>query len=359
MRNTTRHWLYVGGYGTNIEAFQFHPDSGSLTPTGLTEGVPDSPTFITVDQSTKRLFAISEKGGPDTPQPGRATAFDIDAASGRLSLINEVGAGGSNAVFVAVSRSGRHILTASSSSVAGTAAVLPVAGDGKLSEPSDVVIAGKNAHGLAQSPDGNLVWVSCRGDETVAQYRFDEAAGKLHPLVPPNVALPGPAGPRHVAAHPSKRVVYILGDWSGEIFIYSYGDDGVLVAKKSVSVFPADKQPIAAAGTMTAAELEVSADGKYVYATTRSAALQSIAVLAVASDGDLTLVANEEAGGSIKGPRHFVITPERDHLILANQDTNTLLVFKIDPDNGQLTLVGDIVATKIKMPNALAVASFQ
>ncbi len=348
-------WVFVGGYGKAIETFAFEPTTGKLSSVALLEGVAEAPTFLALDASRRVLFAVSEKGGADSPEPGRALSFSIDAATGKLSPLSEVWAGGSNAVFVATSVSGRYLLTASSSTAEGRVAVIPVASDGTLAEPSDSQIAGKNAHGLVQSPNGKFVWVVCRGDESVAQYRLDEQTGTLSPLAVPSVYFPQPSGPRHIAAHPTLPVVYALLDWSGEVITYRYGADGQLAEPVTVSVFPPGKSPKPVTGVMTAAEIEVSRDGRRVYASTRTPDCQSLAVLEVTPTGQLSLIANEEARGLIQGPRHFMLSHDNRHLILANQDNDTLLSFSVDQATGLPALLGTAATkTRVNKPNALA-----
>jgi len=357
LEKTQRQWVFVGGYGTTIETFGFDPATGALASLALTEGVAESPTFLALDAERKLLFAISEKAGADAPEPGRATSFSVDAASGKLTKLSDVWSGGGNTVSVVASRTGKTLLTASSSTAEGRVAVIPVTESGMLAEPSDSQVAGKNAHGLVQSVDGQFVWVVCRGDEHVAQYRFDEGTGQLTALPTPTVSLPKPSGPRRMAVHPSLPVAYVLLDWSGKIVTYRVGADGQLHEPTTVSVFPAGKEPKAATGVMTAAEVEVSADGKTVYASTRTPDCQSIAILKTDPNGQLTLVANEEARGLIKGPRHFMLSRDNRHMIVANQDSNTLLVLAVNATTGLLSLLGTATPTRVKMPNAVAFGS--
>lgn len=345
--------MFVGGYGTAIETFRFDPGTG-LASVALTQGVPESPTFLALDARRKLLFAISEKAGPDAPEPGRATAFRIDAASGGLSKVNDVWSGGGNTVSVALSRTGQHLLTASSSTAEGRVAVIPVGEDGRLAEPSDSQIAGRNAHGQAQSVDGRFVYVACRGDEHVAQYGFDEGTGTLRALTPARVSVPRPSGPRRIVVHPTLAVAYLILDWSGEIVTYRISSDGQLVDPVTTSIFPAGKAPRAQAGVMTAADLEVSANGKTLYASTRTPDCQSIAVLQIDARGQLKLSANEYAEGLIHGPRHFVLSPDNRFLFVANQDSDTLLAMTVHPETGRLALLGSAVPTRVSKPNALA-----
>lgn len=359
MAQRQKYWVFVGGYGTAIETFAFDPARGALTPAGLTEGVAEAPTFLALDEARGVLFAVSELGGADAAQPGRALSFQVDAGTGELTPLSDVWAGGSNAVHCALTHSGNYLLTASSSTVEGRVAVIPVAPDGTLAEPTDSQIAGKNAHGLVQSPDGQFVWVVCRGDEHVAQYRLDETTGKLSALSVPSVGMAGPAGPRHVAVHPTLRVVYALLDWSGEIACYRYDEQGLLTAMGSVSAFPPGKQPRPVTGTMTAAELEVSRDGRRVYASTRTPDCQSLAVLDVGASGELTLRANEGGAGLIRGPRHFISSRDGRHLLVANQDDDSLLAFRLDEVTGAPALCGNVTTpTRVRKPNALAWGRF-
>lgn len=347
------YWLFVGGYGTAIETFRFDPQGG-LSSVGLTNGVPESPTFLALDAQRKLLFAISEADGADAPRPGRATSFRIEASSGGLSKVNDVWSGGGNTVSVTLSRSGRHLFTASSSTAEGRVAVIPVGDDGRLAEPSDSQIAGKNAHGQAQSVDGRFVYVACRGDEHVAQYGFDEGTGKLRALAPASVSVPRPSGPRRIVVHPTLAVAYLILDWSGEIVTYRIGSDGQLCDPTTISLFPAGKAPRAQGGVMTAADLEVSANGKTLYASTRTPDCQSIAVLRIDAQGQPALVANESAEGLIRGPRHFVLSPDNRFLFVANQDADTLLAMRVHPETGRLALLGSAVPTRVSKPNALA-----
>jgi 6-phosphogluconolactonase (cycloisomerase 2 family) len=104
---------------------------------------------------------------------------------------------------------------------------------------------------------------------------------------------------------------------------------------------------------MTAAELEVSADGKRLYASTRTPECQSIAILALDGAGRPALLAHEEASGLIKGPRHFLLGRDGRHMIVANQDNDTLLALAVGA-GGSLELLGGATPTRVKMPNAIA-----
>lgn len=218
---------------------------------------------------------------------------------------------------------------------------------------SGVLTPGALTEGVAEAPTFLAL------DEHVAQYRLDETTGTLSALEVPSVGMTGPAGPRHIAVHPTLRVVYALLDWSGEIACYRYDGQGLLGAQGAVSAFPPGEEPHPVTGTMTAAEIEVSHDGKRVFASTRTPTCQSLAVLDVGASGMLTLRSNERGAGLIRGPRHFISSRDGRHLLVANQDGDSLLVFRLEQGTGTPTLCGAApTPTRINQPNALAWGRF-
>ena len=83
-----------------------------------------------------------------------------------------------------------------------------------------------------------------------------------------------------------------------------------------------------------AAELAISPDGKFLYASNRGE--DSLVAFSIgAKDGHLTLVQRISCGG--KGPRHFALSPVDEWLLCGNQDSATVTVFRRDPTTGELS----------------------
>jgi 6-phosphogluconolactonase len=69
----------------------------------------------------------------------------------------------------------------------------------------------------------------------------------------------------------------------------------------------------------------------------RTAATRTVVLFEIDRDkGTLAYVEEQNTGG--KTPRHFGIELSGKHLAIANQDSNTLLVCRIDAGNGRLKL---------------------
>jgi 6-phosphogluconolactonase len=69
-----------------------------------------------------------------------------------------------------------------------------------------------------------------------------------------------------------------------------------------------------------------------------------------ARDGRLTRLANTPTGGST--PRNFAIDPSGRWLLAANQRSNSIVTFAIDPSKGTLTPNG----AKLAVPRPVCVA---
>ena len=90
--------------------------------------------------------------------------------------------------------------------------------------------------------------------------------------------------------------------------------------------FPPDKN--------TAAELAISADGLFLYASNRGE--DSLVVFSIrAKEGKLEFVQRISSGG--KTPRHFTLDPTNQWLLCGNQDSAAITIFRRDPITGKLS----------------------
>jgi 6-phosphogluconolactonase len=100
--------------------------------------------------------------------------------------------------------------------------------------------------------------------------------------------------------------------------------------------------PAGFSGHNDAAEIAIHPNGKYLYTSNRGH--DSIALFSIDSHtgdsrtGTLTLVDHFPTQG--KAPRSFEIDPTGKFLFVANQETNNIVVFRIDPNSGRLTATG-------------------
>ena len=322
-----------GERSQGIYAFRFDADTGKLTPLGLAAAT-DNPTYVTFAPSGRFLYATNEVYRFNGEPTGTVSAFSIDAASGKLTFLNQVVARGTGTCYAAVDHTGKTLLISNFGS--GSVAVLPINADGSLRPASAFEQdsgAGPNprqatphAHSFNVTPDNRLALAAEFGTDRLLVYRLNPDAGSLTPAEPPAVTLKPGSAPRHLTFLPNGRVAYSLNEIDNTVTVLAYdAARGSFRELQNVSTLPADFKD-----RNTSAEVVAHPSGKFLYTSNRG--LHSIAVFAVDEAGRLTLKANVPSGG--RTPRGFSVDPTGRWLIAANQDTHNIAVFAIDQATG-------------------------
>lgn len=330
-----------GGRGAGIVVYQIAEESGDWTPVEVVAGV-GNPAFLALDSAQRHLYAVH--GG----EFGAVSAYARDAQTGRLTLLNTQPTGGRNPVHLDFDATGR--LLAVANYTAGTVAALPIAADGSLGQPSDVLDQRGEAgphlveqtsahpHHSPFDPARRFLVVPDKGLDRLFIYRPDATAGKLAPHDPPSLATHPGAGPRHIAFHPRAPYAYVVNELDSTVTTYAYEpEEGVLHPQGVVPTLPPDFT-----GANTGSEIAVHPSGRFLYASNRGH--DSIAIFAIgADDGALTPRGWTPSGGET--PRFFGLDPAGTMLYAANQDSDTIVAFRIDPASGTLTPTGRTIET--------------
>lgn len=344
------------GNGRGIHLFRVDRRTGSMTPAGVVE-MGTSPSCLAVNSAGTRLYSANETDRVGDNKEGTISAFSIDRADGRLTLLNTVGSGGAGPTYVSVHPSGRHLLVANY--FGGSVAVLPILPDGRLGEATDVktdagtigptkaanappgsfAISGHDrthAHMIEADPAGRFVLHVDLGLDRIFVWKFDEQTGTLTANDPPAVSLPPGDGPRHFHFHPNGRWFYSIQEEGSTIVLFDYNDEaGRLTARQTISTLPPGF-----AGSNFCSEILVSLDGRFVYAGNRLH--DSIGIFSVGPEGELTFVGEEWTRGDY--PRSFSFGPTGRFLYCCNQRADHIAVFEVARESGRLRFTGDYVA---------------
>ena len=338
-----RYFVYVGTYtgpqSKGVYSYRYDSSSGDLEPIGLAAEVIN-PSWVTIHPNRKFLYAVTELGN-NGKENGAVTAFAIDRQTGALTKLNSVSSNGGGACHVVVDKTGSTLLVANYG--AGSVAAIPVAADGRLSEPPVLIQhkgssvdprrqRGPHAHGVFLSADNRFLFVPDLGLDEMMQYRLNAAKSSISPNDPPFAKVPPGSGPRHFAFHPKGRYAYGINEMKSSVTAFNYDPArGALTEMQTISTLPKDFT-----GEDNSAEIEVDAKGRFLYASNRGH--DSIAVFAIAKNGRLTPVEIVPTQG--KAPRSFKIDPTGTYLFAANQDTGSIVQFRIDSKTGRLTATG-------------------
>jgi 6-phosphogluconolactonase len=348
-------WVYVGTLAKRdkqgIYRFRMNNATGQLTAAGdQPEIATPSPSFLALHPNGKILYAATATKIAD--YAGAIESFTIDAATGKLTLLNREPSGGAEPVHIVIDPTGKSLFVANYSGA--SVAVLPLADDGRLKPPSAMVKhAGSSIdpgrqkqpypHGLALDPTGKRLVVADLGTDKIVAYDVDTAKSTL--VVNENAGAtvkPG-SGPRHLTFSLNGKFLYVLSELTNTLDSFTVDEKLALKPLKTISPWPDAKK-----GKDFAAEITIEPNGKFLYASLRDKDI--ITTFSISPDtGDLKPVGNAETHGSF--PRHFALTPDGNHLIAANQKANSLVTLKINAEVGTLTPT----ATPIEAPAPVCV----
>lgn len=322
--------------GNGLNVYRLDVPSARWTHLQLVDGLAN-PSFMAFDRTGRTLLTVHGDGS-------EISAFRTDP-SGRLTFLNRQSTEGKNPVHLAVSSDNRFVVVANH--ITCSLAVLPLRDDGSLGPVGDLVtLSGKigphrveqpfpKPHQIQFDPRGELLAVPDKGLDETFLYRLS-ADGKLQSAGKPARAREG-SGPRHISFHSSRPFAYVLNELSSTLTACKYdAAGGALTPMQTISTLPDTF-----CDDSRAAEIEVSPDGRFVYASNRGH--DSIGIFSIdQASGRLTPVGWQASQG--KTPRFFTIEPGGRLMLVANEDSDTIVSFQIDLRSGRLTPVGQPVA---------------
>lgn len=318
-------FVYVGNADSNeIYVLQLDRQSGDLTVVekvpipGITKPGISTPMAVSPD---RRFLYAGTRG-----EPKIAAGYAIDPTSGKLKHVAS-GPLADSMAYIATDRTGRFLLGASYPGHKIT--VNPIGPQGTVQPPQQVLPNHPNAHSILADAGNRYVLALTLGNDLVNQFKFDAATGMLAPNTPPSVRVKEKAGPRHFAFHPNGKLVYVIGELDGAVYVFDYNaGTGQLKAKQTVSALPPDFQ-----GKPSAADLHITPDGKFLYGSERTS--NTLAGFKVEpASGTLSAI------GSVpteKKPRGFNIDSSGRYLLAVGQLSHGMSSYKIDADSGKLT----------------------
>jgi 6-phosphogluconolactonase len=336
--------MYVGTYSTRdskgIYVFEFDRAAGMLKALQtVTEG--KSPNFLALHPNGKLLYAIYSEGTlSDNPAGGSVMSFRIDPETGFLTKLNEQSSEGRGPAHLSVDPKGKFAFV--SNYGGGNLAIYPIQKDGSLGKASDFVQheggsthptrqKAPHVHSATPSLNGKFVYVSDLGTDKIMIYEVTKD-GKLKSA---GFASSTPSsGPRHFAIHPNGKFGFSAEELSSTIASYAMNTStGAMTPLERVNMLPPNFNE-----TNSAADIHVSPDGNYLYATNRGH--ESVVIFAIdKKSGKLTFIGHESTKG--KHPRNFYVDSKGVFVFVANMNTDNVVVYKRDAVSGKMTATGE------------------
>ncbi len=321
---------YTGSGSKGIYAYRLQLKTGKMTSLGVAAET-SNPSFLVEHPNHRFLYAVNENG--NSSQMGSVSAFAIDAATGKLKLLNWVSSRGGAPCHLTIDGTGRWLAVANYEG--GNIAVMPLLEDGRLGDPAYYAKTGGHAHCVVFAPDNRFLFAADLALDRIFIYRFDPVHGTLTINNPATALVKPGSGVRHLVFHPNGKVLYALNEKSSTVTSFAYDSKAGSLAELQTLPTLAGSSP-----DNTAAELAVNAAGTLLYVSNRGH--NSIYTFSIDADR-MTLSPEADFPTLGSTPRNFAIDPTGQYLVAANEDSNDLAVFKVHARTGQLAPAGKLM----------------
>jgi len=323
--------------GDGINVYREDAVTGGWTHLQLVSGLAN-PSYLAFDRTQQFLYAVHG-------DLSDISAFRIEPATGKLTFINSAGTFGNNPVHLAIDPTNRFIVVANH--ISSTVVLLARNADGTVGDLADkITLTGQigphrieqpfsKPHQVEFDPSGRFVLVPDKGLDQVFTVRIDASAGKLALIDAGTPRSRDGSGPRHVAFHPTGSFAYVVGELDSTVTGHHFDPTtGRLTPFQVVTTLPDTF-----VGNSRAAEVAVSSDGRFLYASNRGH--NSVAAFSInQGDGRLTPAGWTDSQG--KTPRFFAMDPAGHFLFVANEESDSIVPFRVGQD-GSLAPAGTVV----------------
>lgn len=326
-----------------IGLLTFNPETNVLHTKILAAGVTN-PSFVISNSAQTLVFAVEEVGGE---KGGKVKSFKFDRQTNNLELLDTEDTFGDHPCYLSLDAK-EEILVVGNYSGGNFSAykinngvldhVQTYQHEGQSIDPARQEKA--HVHSTVFHPNGKQLLVGDLGTDKIHLYDFNPTfAVPFNNSNPAYLEIAAGSGPRHLAIHPNGSPVYLIHEMTAELGVYRY-ESGSL---SKIQVLPLTHEDFV--GNVGAAEIRISPDEKFLYASNRGDA-NEIIVFEIGKTGELTFVERIKTGGET--PRNFVITSDGKFLLAANQGSDSIIVFERNLKTGKLKKTG--AETKFHKP---------
>lgn len=314
--------LYVGTYTSEdskgIYQYQFNTETGEISEEHLAVETKN-PSFITFSPSKRFLYAVNE--GDEG-----VSSFEINN-DGSLKFLNTVSSNGKYPCHISVNK--KNTIAVISNYGGGNVALYSINSDGSLNEAFQVFnhnAEDQESHAHSAQFYNDNLYVADLGRNSFYQYIKDNKEYKLKTTS--IVDMNENDGPRHFALTKNGQFIYIINEYANTITTAKKVKDHfeILAIESTLSKeFNGDS---------FCADIHLSDDERFVYGSNRGE--NSIVVFKRdVKNGTINKIQNISTEGN--WPRNFTLDPTGKFLLVANQKSNNISVFKIDKETGKLS----------------------
>ena len=317
--------LYLASGGA-IEVKKIDPATGKLSDFQKVEFTKLSK--FTFSRSNKFLYA--QAALKDNPKQATIITYKV-AEDGELTYVNNAPINGGT-TELKTDQTDNYIAFADYGG--GTATVCKLENGIFKGKEIQKIKLEKKAHAARFSPDNKMLMIPATGPNVVFQLAFDAETGKITKKNAAPSTSQGACQPRHLIFHPEMNIAYSTQERVNPgVGVWKW--DPAKGQLKFLQEIMSNKETT---GSLTTADLHMSPDNKYLYASLRDKNKKQDAILLykIKTDGTLQYV-NRFPCENI--PRSFCLNKTGDFLYVAGQRADMMGVYKINKANGHLSKV--------------------
>ncbi len=187
----------------------------------------------------------------------------------------------------------------------------------------------RNAHCVLPAPDNRFVYIPYVKDtNALYQYSFDPETGSLSALDPLDAGPPEGTGPRHLAYHPSKPLLYFSNEQHLGVSVYEKLPSGMLQLRQVCDA------SIEAQDGVSSSDIVITPDGKYLFAGIRGHKkdVDAVSRYRVLESGEVEFLGLTPADAI---PWGFALSPDGKFLVVTAFRGGTLTAYAVQA-NGEL-----------------------
>jgi 6-phosphogluconolactonase len=323
------HRFFVGGFtktGENgLTIYDFNGKTGELTHLAKFNAGPN-PAYFCYSPERKLLYVANEVMEFNGEFGGGLTTYSYDAQNISIEKKHEMLIPYGGPCYISLSPDSGYLFLANYPN--GSAVVVRLDDHGIPERITDTILYNKSepdashAHMIMNDRDGEKIYVTDLGLDRIIRYDFNPAEGILIPE--DTLRVPERYGPRHFDFSSDGSMLYVINELGSKLTVFSLkGKSPELVQTLPTTREGFDRDNYCA-------DIHISKDGKYLYGSNRGE--NSIVVFSVITGGTLELAGHTSCGGN--WPRNFTLDPSGRFLLVGNQKSDSLAVFRLDRETG-------------------------
>jgi 6-phosphogluconolactonase len=324
--------LVVGGYTKNgekgISFFDFNENNGNLKLMSQSDVGP-SPAYFCFSEKRRMLFALNSVPEFNGTPGGGITTLKYNSESGLMQKMSELHLPYGGPCYISMSPDSGFLFVANYPK--GSVLVVKLDANGIPETITDSLVYYKgapipsHAHMILNDPSGKKIYVIDLGLDKILCYDFDVKTGKLNQGENGSTLVPLGSGPRHFAFNNEGSKFYLINELGSTMMVFNVHEKAGLELIQTISTLREGFK-----GNNNAAEIVISKDGKFLYGSNRGE--NTIVTYIIGKDGLLTLSGHTTCSGD--WPRYFVLSPDSRFLLVGNQKSDNISVFRIDNKSG-------------------------